>query len=208
MITIACVKSKPYYNRHDVHKLWDMVERNITIPHRFVCWTDDSQGLRCKTKKLPAGLEGWWAKLAMFKEGSMDGKVLYLDLDTLVVDSLDFVGNYSGDFAILRDFYRPEGYGSGVMLWNKLPTHIWKQWSKLQTFHPDGDQGIIEQYVENADRLQDVYPDKFLSYKVHCDKGIPKGCAVVCFHGYPKPEDFDPEHWVQQIWNGQKALAA
>ncbi len=208
MLTICCVKSRPYYTRHDVHKLWAMIERNITIPHRFVCFTDDADGMRCKTKAIPSGLEGWWAKLSLFRHGLMDGKILYIDLDTLITGNLDFIDDYKGDFAILRDFYRPDGYGSGVMLWNKPQPQVWDMWSKHKPYHPLGDQGVMEDLVPGADRLQDLWPGKFVSYKVDCEAGIPSNAAVVCFHGHPKPDNFSQDHWVQRIWNGQMEMAA
>lgn len=199
-LTVVCVKARPAYTRQDVERLRDMVDQNLTVPHRFVCLTDDATGLTCNTKKLPWQLHGWWSKLYLHRAGLLEGKVLYLDLDTLIVDNLDFVTEYEGDFAILRDFYRPDGYGSGVMLWNKPQPHVWKLWFDDPVIHPLGDQGIIEMLVPKADRLQDVWPEKFVSFKESCQDGIPKGAAVVCFHGTPKPPDFADDHWVSRIW--------
>jgi hypothetical protein len=200
ILTVCCVKSKPLYDHHYVNKLQKAVRKHLSLPHRFVCLTDDSSGLKCRTKQLPRELKGWWAKLYLFNL-HLEGKVLYLDLDTLVTDSLDFVGEYDGDFAILRDFYRPEGYGSGVMLWNETPSHVWDRWFDNPVIHTLGDQGWIEDQIPNADRLQDLYPGKFVSYKADCEKGLPEGASVLCFHGTPKPHDFDSTHWVGKIWN-------
>lgn len=201
MITVACVKAKPAYNRQDVERLRAMVKKHLSIPHRFVCLTDDSSGMSCTTKSIPAGLHGWWGKMALYRPGVLDYKTLYLDLDTLIVDSLDFVEEYTGEFAILRDFYRPEGYGSGVMLWNKPQTQIWDRWNAAgRRDHPLGDQGVVEQYAPGADRLQDLWPGKFVSFKEHCQNGIPEGAAVISMHGWPKIEHFDESHWVKQVW--------
>lgn len=206
LLTVACVKCKPDYGYRDVNRLQAMVKRHLTLPHRFICFTDDPVGVKCNTKKLPGGLVGWWAKLAMFRRGVLDGKVLYIDLDTLIVDSLDFIEGYSGDFAILRDFYSPEHYGSGVMLWNKAPHQVWDRWQEMRFNHPMGDQGWIESQVKDADRLQDLYPNKLVSYKAHCEEQqkIPDGAAIVCFHGFPKPENFDNDHWVSRIWKADE----
>jgi len=205
-LTVACVLAKPGYGRAWVQRLERMVRANLTVPHRFVCLTDADYGLTCRTKKLPAGLRfgaGWWAKLALFQRGMFEGTVLYLDLDTLIVGDLDFVANWNGDFAILRDFYRPEGYGSGVMLWTKPMPYVWDEWiERGAPQHPLGDQGWMEQAVPNAHRLQDVFPGKFVSYKVHCQERdeVPEGAAVVSFHGAPKNDDFAEEHWVTKAW--------
>jgi hypothetical protein len=209
-LTVVCVKSKPAYDHVWVNRLARMVRANLSAPYRFVCLTDDPSGLACTTKTLPAGLSGWWAKLAMFRPGLFDGTVLYLDLDSLIVGNLDFVREFRGDFAILRDFYRDDGYGSGVMLWTKPQFHVWQNWiDARRPEHPLGDQGWMEKQVPNARRLQDEFPGKFISYKVHCqgDK-LPDGAAVLSFHGTPKNTDFPREHWVSKVWRSEERLAA
>lgn len=206
-VTVACVKSKPAYDHHWVNRLYRAVQKHLSVQHRFVCFTDDSSGIACQTKPLPKGLRGWNAKMALHRPVALSGKVLYLDLDTLIVDSLDFVAKYEGDFAILRDFYRADGYGSGVMLWNKPQPQVWTRWLELgMPEHPLGDQGWMEEFVPNADRLQDVFPGKFVSFKVHCESGeLPKESAVLSFHGAPKNCDFPREHWVTRLWLGEAA---
>lgn len=205
MLTVVCVKSRPAYDYHYVNRLYRMVEEHLTIPHRFICFTDDANGIKCHAKPLPQlHRSGWYSKLSLHRPGLLIPPVLYLDLDTLVVDSLDFVADYDGDFAILRDFFIPEGYGSGVMLWNKPQPQVWENWiAANQPEHPMGDQGWMQQQVKDADRLQDVFPDKFVSYKAHCQGGLPDEAAVVCFHGYPKNSDFPEDHWVYQHWTGE-----
>lgn len=199
---VVCVKTRPRYGAEYVNRLYRAVERNLTVPHKFLCLTDDPEGVECETKLLPRGLRGWWGKIALFKE-AFDGPVLYLDLDTLILGNIDFFAEYKGDFAILRDFYRPDGYGSGVMLWNRPHPEIWKQWVLAGCpDHPLGDQGWMEAMIPNADRLQDVFPDRIKSYKVHCVDGgpPPADASVLCFHGVPKQEDFPADHWVSRLW--------
>ena len=206
MLNVVCVKSKPAYDHHYVNRLYEMVRRNLTIPHKFTCFTDDSSGIRCKTKPLPSLLakSGWWAKLSLHREDLLTCPVLYLDLDTLIVDNLDFIGDYKGDFCILRDFYRPEGYGSGVMMWNKPHPYVWTKWvGKGCPSHGLGDQGWMEEQIKGADLFQDQFPDKFVSYKVDCQSRLPENASVVCFHGEPKPHQFPEDHWVSQHWVGE-----
>ncbi len=207
MLTVVCVKAPPLYDYRYVNRLHAAVSRNLTVPHRFLCFTDHSLGLRCSARNLPANLRGWWAKLYLHSPKLLAGRVLYLDLDTLIVGNLDFVDSYDGDFAILRDFYRPDGYGSGVMLWNKPQPQVWEEWVKAgRPDDPLGDQGWMEKKVD-ADLLQDVFPGKFVSYKVDCEKGVPEGASVVCFHGHPKNTDFPEDHWVTKTWKGEVLMA-
>ena len=205
-MTVCCVKARPAYDHHYVNRLQAMVAHHMSLPHRFVCFTDDPSGIKCPTRALPSGLTGWWAELALHRPNVLSGPVLYLDLDTVILDSLDFIASYGGDFSILRDFYRPDGYGSGVMLWRTAQPQVWNRW--IAEGRPDnhhGDQGWMEEAVPNADRLQDVFPGKFCSFKAdECDDGAPVDAAVMCFHGYPKPHELPETHWAYRLWAGEK----
>jgi hypothetical protein len=188
-----------------------MVSKNLTVKHRFVCFTDDADGLKCMSKPLPAGISGWWSKLSLFRAGLFRGKVLYIDLDSIITDSLDFVMDYKGPFAILRDFLFPHGmYNSSVMLWNMEFPHIWERWLKQgKPSREWGDQAWIREQMPAADLLQDFFPGKFLSWKADCIEGeIPKGAAIVTFHGTPKMSNFPLDHIVSRTWRGKEALAA
>jgi hypothetical protein len=207
-ITVACVKAKPNYGHEYVNRLHRAVREHFPVRHRFVCFTDDASGVMCNTKGLPQGIGGWWAKLALFRDGVLKDRVIYFDLDTLVVDDISFLAEYEGSFALLRDFYRPDGYGSGVMVWNGEHSYIWNKWVAAgRPLHPLGDQGWMEQQVK-AELLQELYPGAFKSFKADELEDGPKGAAVVSFHGVPKQHDFADDHWVSKAWNPKlKAVA-
>lgn len=200
MLTICCVMVSNYcgLGAQYVNALHRAVERNMTIPHRFVCFTDDPTGIECETE--PVEGDGWFAKLHLFKKFN-EGQVVFFDLDTLIVGNLDFLAKFNGKFAILQDFYRPKGYGSGMMSWRAPFGHEITE-AYVAAGEPDvpgGDQAFIERKVKNAKRLQEVFPRKIVSYKAHALAGVPLGAAVVCFHGYPKPHDFQ-FGWVRDVW--------
>lgn len=202
MLTVACVQVGNYAGRGEeyVRVLHDMVQRNLSVPFRFVCFTDAPlDGIECEA--VPFGVTGWWAKLWMFERlRDESGLVLYLDLDTVVTGSLDEIAKYGGRFAILRDFYRPDGYGSGMMLWRGDHSSIWQYWADRGMPKPrGGDQEWIEQIMPVADRIQDLWPGKVCSFKQHAQDWPPGGTAVVCFHGEPRPHNcFTP--WVEAFW--------
>ena len=52
---IICMKWGTKFGASYVNRLYDMVERNTTVPHRFVCFTDDANGLNpnIETRPLP-----------------------------------------------------------------------------------------------------------------------------------------------------------
>ena len=207
MLNVVCVQTGNYLGRgvEYVRRLQAAVERNLTLPHRFVCLTDaDIEGVEC----LPARFPGWWEKVRMFEPGLFKGRVLFLDLDTLILENIDHVAAYSGHFATLHDFWRPEGLGPAVMLFEpEWAGFIYQEWSAehFTMLDPRGDQGWIEnrhqgRMRKEVDILQTLFPGEFVSYKTHCTKGVPEGARVVCYHGRPRPHE-------TALWN-EEALCS
>ena len=58
---------------------------------------------------------GWWSKVELFRPGLFDRPVLYLDLDSLPIGSLEEIASYRGSLAALSDFYEPKKLASGVL---------------------------------------------------------------------------------------------
>ncbi len=208
VVTFACVKVGDRYDAKWVNILLDMVKRHVPEGYKFdfACVTDDPDGLDPGIKVIFAdpSLSGWWAKLQLFSPRvfSAGQRIIYFDLDTLILDNLDELLSYRGPLAALRDFYRPDGLGSGVMLWGvgEGETDIWNDWELSGRPQPEGgDQAWLEAVRPATIRLQDVFPGKFVSYKVDCRLTIPEGAAVCCFHGFPK-NDEAPEAWVKEVW--------
>lgn len=203
MLIVACIKVGEKYGRDYAVNLHRAVERHLTVPHEFVCFTDRLvDGVPCKSP--PCDEEGWWSKLGLFREGVFrDGdQVLFIDLDTVIVDNFDDVAGYDGEFAILRDWYRPWGLGSCLMSWKAgTCTEIWTKWLEHgRPYLMGGDQAWIEMAHPEVDRYQDLYPNRVVSYKAHCQKGIPDNAAIISFHGLPNPSDCDG--WVADHWTG------
>lgn len=208
MLNIACVKWGDKFSPDYVNILYDMCRRNLPEGYkgRFVCFTDNPDGLDegVDVEELPSGLIGYWNKLALFQEHAFEkgDRVLYLDLDTIVIGKLDDIVKYEGDFAILRDEYRGSGtFQSSIMAWEAGKyTFLWDRW--VEGGRPEiiaTDQAWLEQTVPQATILQDVFPDCFKSYKLHCKGFPPRGTKIVYFHGVPTPEDCN-DFWVKDIW--------
>lgn len=209
MITFVCVSVGNYQGRSAeyVNILVNMIARNLPDKHKFVCFTDDATNINSEIecRVITEKLNGWWNKLYLFKEGSLtkeDGRIVYFDLDTVIVSGLDEIIKYAGKFAILRDFYRPNGLQSSVMLWEGGDhTYIWSNWDKAG--RPEingGDQAWLEIYFQrkNRDILQQIFPKCFVSYKVHAQEMVPKSAKVVVFHDKPRPHEAGG--WVDYIW--------
>lgn len=216
MLHIVCVNHGNFEKRgaQYVNILFDMVRRNLAegFKGKFVCFTDDPAGLDpgIEPRELPGGLIGWWNKLYLFKEGVFDegDRVVYFDLDTLIVGRLDEIVQYDGEFAIMRDLFHETPYGgsvynrwqSAVMAWcGGFGHHLWARFVAQGCPNvTGGDQVWIAENQPTADILQDLFPGKFCSYKANGRK-LPKTESVVCFHGRPRPHEV-VEGWVPDVW--------
>lgn len=99
---------KPYqYDESYVHELKRRVEKNLSVPHEFVCISDRRiEGVKTLeldwTTFIPATR---FAKLSLFRpDGPLKGRrVLYLDLDTVLVDSIDPIVDRKEDLVLWRN---------------------------------------------------------------------------------------------------------
>ena len=211
MLTVCCLNAHNYMarGREYVEKLHSAVSRNLTLPHRFVCFTDDPESYHYRVQKRPLphdGLTGWCNKLALFKPGVLEAeRVVYIDLDTVITGPLDDLFAYSGNFAMLAPFYTNvlppfDGYQSGLMAWRAgTQTHIWEAYKAAGC--PEvrgGDQAFINSLGVEPDTWQAMFPRRVVSYKAEGGK-LPEGTSAVCFHGVPRPHQITsgwvPEHW-------------
>ena len=202
---VVCIKVGDKYGPEYVNRLAAMVERHTTIQHYFLCLTDDPTGLECAHAPIGTDLPGWWSKLQLFNpESALQAhRVFFLDLDTIIVGNIDLLLAYDGPFAILKDFYRPSTFGSAIMsIAPGFGQEIWTKFTPSVMQGYAGDQDWIYRclFEVPVSRWQDDYPGQIVSYKVHCQDGIPDDARIICFHGVPKPTDLAPDNILRREW--------
>lgn len=218
MIAVLCVlRSGGRYSPEWVHRLERGVARNLTLPHRFVCLTDmPGVSLDCHPVPLSTNWPGWWAKLELFQFRT---KCLYLDLDSVVVGSLDAIAAAEHKFTMTHEYYRPHLMCSTAMAWDGDFSFLWREMArkddtkKVMKFYDNwtpegriGDQGYIEETLTGAGYLPATFRDRFgersiASYKVHCRKdGLQGNESVVAFHGNLKPDQLGHVDWIRENW--------
>jgi len=208
MLTVACVlKSGGIYDASWVERLRAGVTRHLPIAHRFVCLSDIDAP--CERIALERDWPGWWSKIEALR---LEGPVLYFDLDTAIVGELTDIAHCCevAPFIMLRDFYRPDGLGSGVMGWNAFDVSAISFYERfaivpagwMKAIGGRGDQGFIEDAANHDGifRWQDALPGQIVSYKVHCRNGIPADARVVCLHGRPKFAQMPADDPVRLAW--------
>ncbi len=197
----------------DVHALKTQVSRNLTIPHKFICLSDeDFEFPGVEVIPLEKKYPGWWSIMEAFR---IVGPVVFTGLDDLIVDNID----RAGELALACDediFYmtRPqiyarrkgEKYCSGVMIWNgdwswiytkfnRSPKKYMEKFIKEQRFTTDA----LDRKKVDVRLFQDYFTG-FYSYKNECPGGIPpEDATIVAFHGRPRPKQCH-KPWALKIW--------
>ena len=217
-VNIVCMKWGTLYGPEYVNKLFSMVKRHLTLPFRFVCFTDNTDGIRDEVECLPLPPitvpEKYdvspWRKLSMFSPslGDLTGKALFLDLDIVIVDNIDCFFKYSDDFCIIENWTQ---LGRGIGNSSVYCFTIGKHTNVLEEY-----QNNMEHVLQSFDNEQiflsktikplQFWPETWCrSFKVHCIPGgilnwirtpvQPKGAKIIVFHGNPKPSDAIAGQW-------------
>lgn len=201
-----------------------MVKRNLHIPFRFLCMTDDPRGINPNVEILPLedeGLEGWWYKVTLFKQQLYHIKepTLYLDLDVVIKNDIEPFFDLPGEFCIIED-------------WNSYPERrFWN--SSIFRFIPGAHPEVWEDFIKNPDEIirrlhgdqewitekmpnPTLWPKEWCpSFKANCiDRRKrtllpePEAAKIVVFHGRPNPPEaisgiikrYPPCTWVAKYW--------
>ena len=203
----VCVGAK--YSDDYVVKLKDSVAKYLPLEHEFVCLSDrDIEGV---TTVRVDGLDGWWAKLHLFKpEIRGNCKAIYLDLDTVIVGDISPLAKVEADFAVCENFARLAGarswpckYGSCAMVFKEgWGQHVWDEFvanKEKYMIDPYGDQYAIERIVPDAILLQRVLPRNFFLHYRKFTNVKPKDTAIAVFAGRHKPHN-SPFKWIKDSW--------
>lgn len=210
---VICIKWGTKFGPEYVNNLYRMVEKNLSIPHRFVCFTDNAEGLAegIEVRDLPpfnekAIPDKAWRKLSLFNEqlADLEGTALFLDLDIVIKSDLAPFFEQKGDFIIIKDWDFPKDIiGNSSVFRFEIGKHPY----------------VLENFYKEDNTIRDRYKNEqaFLSHQIH-DKGLlsywdkswcvsfkrfclqpfpinffkepidPPNAKIIVFHGRPTPE--------------------
>jgi len=224
-MNIICMKWGEKFPAEYVNRLYGMVERNLSSKFRFVCFTENGDGIRDEVE-----IQNLWRKLTVFKEnfGGLTGKTLFLDLDVVIVGSLDDFFTQPGEFLIAHDKKNPgkiEG-NSSVFRFEigQYPEILeyFEQNSELVKSEVRHEQAYLSREIHKLGKL-DYWPDEWVpSFKYRCcpswikswfeAPSIPDEAKVILFHGLPNPPEaitghsgkwyrhIQPSPWISEYW--------
>ena len=221
---IICMKWGTAYGPEYVNILAAMVKRHVTLPYRFICFTDDTSGIHSyiETRPIPeiplgsAAIWSGWRKLASLSPAlGLDGPVLFLDLDLVIMENIDCFLTYEpGKFCIIENWTQlGQGIGNSSIYRYQAEAHH----DVFNDFAQNHEQ--IYKDVENEQmyltwgvaKTQEVkywpaswsrsfkrhaLPNRLLRYFVAPKP--PKDCKILVFHGPPKPIDAAYGRWPQK----------
>ena len=229
MLNVVCVnwglKFKPIYTK----TLYNMVQRHLTVPHKFICYTNSIKLQKVvkadnfEVRKLPFAKEytGYWNKLSLFSpEAKLSGPCLYFDLDVVISDNIDCFANFGNaeTFGVMRDFGQPQMYyNSSILRFNNsnATAGIWKPFleKKSDFMRLQGDQNVITDLVAKKPLVKNmkIFDDSWTQSYKWLDRSQTRfhktswtfekseRAKVAIFHGNPKPHESDQE-WVKSNW--------
>lgn len=213
--TVICMKWGTLYGAEYVNVLYSAVAKNLTGNFRFVCLTNDAEGLLegIETYPIPdIGLHekhwlgGQWPKLSVFCDDlyGISGRALFIDLDMMIVGSLDEFFTHSEGLVAIDEGVWVDGPPSTM--------------TSIFAFDPGRCEKILTRFRTNLDEMTTKYrtdqaylhdeaqpinywPTEWLvSYKKHLrqpvlidrfkePKAPPENTRVLVFHGNPRPID-------------------
>jgi len=215
MVNIICMKWGDKFAATYVNRLYGMVRRHLSLPFRFVCFTENNNGIREEVEiqplpelDLPANApERGWRKLTVFKKGfgGLSGKTLFLDLYVVIVDSLDDFFTHPGEFLIAHDKKNPKKIEGNSSVFR---FEIGKYPQILSFFEANSEQVKQEVRHEQAYLSREInkigeleyWPDEWTpSFKYKCcrkfplslfkEPVIPPKAKIIIFHGLPNPPE-------------------
>ncbi len=197
--------------------------RNVVRPTRFIAFTDDASGLDdgVEARPIPAirlpatGLGGSpWRKLALWsRDIGVEGDILFMDLDVVVVGPLDDLFDYRpGELAIIRDWGTKDCGNSSVMRFpaggaphlidrfEAAPLEMRRLYSNEQVYL-SRESGLPMAYWP-SDWCPSFKATMMPHFPLNHFKTvqIPPGSRVVVFTGHPRPHEAMAGEWPAPWW--------
>lgn len=213
-VIVACLRTGTTFDFGHVIKMRNMVARHMHCPYELVCLTDQSD--RCDGVTFidieEVGLKSRWAKMILFApEWRGRSKVVYLDLDNILINDVTPLADAVGEFSILENPARRAGldylckYSSSVMvIGGGQCGFIWSRFDHRRDWYIErsgryGDPMAIELLYPEALFLQAMMRRDFFCNYRDLTMHPPEHAAVVNFGGSHKPQACDIP-WVQEAW--------
>ena len=223
------------YTAQHVNNLYRSVQKHTTIPHEFICITDDPEGIECRTIPLwdkCRELGGCYNRLYVFSSDMKEligDRFLCIDLDCVVTGSLDELLSRDEDF-IINKFYgvaKEQYYNGGLFMMDAgARSEVWDRFEqdiegalevmgerKKKREILGTDQAWISHVLGRGEALFDDEEDGVMAYyrlrnsRDGVGKELPDKACMVLFAGQIDPSTcYHANRWIQEYWGGDLCI--
>jgi len=225
-------RSIDQYGPEHVNILFRSVKRNTTVPFRFICVTDDSNGLHPDIEVVDLWdycqyLGGCYNRLYIFSaeiEDLFGPRFIAIDLDCVVTSNIDHILNRTEDFIINEydiennNHASHQYYNGGIiMMYAGSRDEVWNEFDPLMTpevLQPRKDRieivGSDQAWISHRlgpgestfTKLDGVYDYR----KLEDRRFLPEDAAIVMFPGKRDPfTEYKKIRWIREHWKGFSA---
>ncbi len=222
----ACWDGRDYYPAEYVNILYNSVVRHTSVPFDFVLYIGPEAEtkrdlINPKVQVVQVGLPYWWPAMNFWRKdppGVKTDTILYLDLDQVIVGSIDDLINFSSDHACMKDypsFLCPVGCeddacvavtlirnGAGAQVWDEYVKAGMPRWDPLDPHCAKPLRMAAQGIIKDCKIKKDLFPGNWVcSYRLQVQKNsMPEDCRIVSFHGRPKPHECLDVAWIRENW--------
>lgn len=217
------LKSPVEYSAEHVNILYNSVKRNTTIPFKFICVTDDSNGLNEEIQVVNLwdkykSLGGCYNRLYIFSEeikNILSERFICIDLDCVIVNNIDSILTRKEDF-IINKFISKGGHsqiynGGLIMMTAGSRKQVWED------FHPEKSLEILDRlrneknlvgsdqaWIQvNLGENESMFTenDGIYDYSFLPDKKLPENAKMIFFPGKVDPsQEKNKVEWINHHW--------
>ena len=232
-VDCACLIHGKLYDWEYVERLYRAITRNLSRPFNLHVFTEASRPVPDHMIKHPlidwgfeGAKQGWWYKLQLFNINNHRGPLLYFDLDTVIVDCIDWIVDLPTNVLWApKDFkylWRPShnGINSSVLWFDTMAFYdVYRQFAmqdvKTVSRRYPGDQDYLNEYIIPK-RRRFFDPAHVRSWRWECHDGgfdfrrrtnrrpgtgtETLGASIMVFHGNPKPLNLLHDPVIAEHW--------
>jgi hypothetical protein len=241
--SIVCWKWRPRqgyrssFGPETVNTLRAMVARNYPHPHRFICVTDDSDGIDPRVEIIPDWKDfahvpsphggknpSCYRRLRMFSPdiaSAFGERFVSIDLDTVIMGDLTPIWDRPEDFVIWGDTHKSKSTcynGSMVLMTAGARPEAWTSFDPVQSPMLSraagkfgSDQGWLS-YCLGPGEVKWSKRDGVYSFRNDLQKArqLPENCIIAFFHGSVDPWSDNAQRmypWVREHYHQREQMA-
>lgn len=183
------------YNETWVEKLYNGFNRNLTVPFKFVLFSERERRLSkniVQERMISSDKPDYGCFTEPYR---LNQPMILVGLDTIIVRNIDHLAEWcltENMIALPRDPYQPDRTINGVALVPPDRGEVYTRWN--------GENDMEWLRTFTTAYIDDLWPGHVVSLKFHDvrRRGL-QDARIVYFHGRPKPHELNLP-WIREHW--------